>query len=1599
MIQAHSNFISCAKAKGGNGKQDGSSNVSTLGVIGAAHRKDYNLSSHQPVDFYLDGDLELMKLVHSPSKVPSILRFAKLVTAINVHAVKPVFFFTTRSSLLKSDEQKLRRLTSREPHHTRLTRKDLTDLNAILVSNKWLGFDVKYALDGVEAEKCAAAHLARVEPSSRLDCIVTGDSDIIPLLTQCKLEKTLVLYEVLAPKGKYSAMAFRHTCVADFKETFKETTNWHPAQFVLLAALLPNDFRSFVNTETGKVDPHITRITGLSFKKLIPMIASLNGEDFSEFNLSLVGGREGLVNLFLEKCPEFKKLVTATYPDQKSFRAYIEFMVTVTAMFHLDPINDCRLSAHSVSAAPVDVAAAPVDVAAAAALEQVSVDISRSLSLDYFQDMKDVMEDKSYATFVGYRQVAKPSQADDKHHHDADEHGDDDGEHGDDGDDDDVDDAAAAADEVVVLVSKYAADAMEGAEDRLSAYKDLLHRCVTTHRLVVQQSLPLMPPNPPVTPPLPPQQPQAQPLPEFDKVIATMPTLDLRVIKVSDAIKTAAVDAINCVALGEYLLSLVDSANGHDNVTSLSLISIMSVDAHALDGLSDSYVHVAIEMGILLLLRCEFLLSKAAIKKPGMKKATVDAASDRLASFRKSVHGVKQCLLAHLQSLDVKHRHKLSEMLHKSTLKYKLIPSAAVHAAEYVDCDEDNVVDGDGDGDGDAGDAGDGDAGDGDAAHTNPIQPTAQPPVYPTVEKEKKHAIQEQEAVVKAIDGSYTTTLKQLTDDIIHPFIKQFGEKVQSFPSQCDRRLSNIVLSSAVRDMRDKSDKLLRKFIMVSAVHIAPYLREYEDTSDDLKDMPIKNRATLLIEQGKLCAAQYLKLLQDEVHKAVLAAVESCGNCLDNERDANKATNKALNDLAPKLLSIEDHSTWAFVVLATEFKTCFNSRWSEIEHCEQYYTQDDIDALRTGLIKANLTRFEEYRAAGTQDGHGRLQECMAIHRRPVPEQPLLKKAIPRRDGSNAQQDTTPTSLLDSASIELFALIEQDCYLWAALKAGFLLLITDLQIYHFDGEGRDGEGNIRINGMYNDVFPGKDFIDVCDHTKMLTVAMALLSAHGYEGGREGSSSDETVRLTRGITAFIQMKLASPVATPSTSSSSSSSSSLTSTPSSTYYYTPLFDALKERTQYVQEKCFNTGLRVFVENQLLGLSANYKKFLKMSVARSVKLFFFGLFSPFLPLNVSRSLSKCIKHSGHISRVVNFLTGLCLDQGASRAFLLSEVRLIRIRDRISALTGIDIAFFSAVGVSVAEPHTKTRGEDFMALMPPQRGRLYQGIDSKSTSIKCTSCVVDLNTCLHRLYSVRHSADSPLKLNVSGNGAFDLCSVLITSTIFDVHILPSYKAVQSRYGLTTATDLKQEIQHVDSLFLNLRSTRFSTSVQLTGSFQTDGVSLGCLKKEVYNLSDKDAEKQEVKRIAAEEKKQTKKAQKAEVAKGADQGKGKGKEKGKKTQQQPVKPDEETEQLGEGEGGMMNGEGTLLPVEWPPRKSGPPIVTVGAIMKSCASRRGLYWCFNGTAGSASVGNLVRHEAVQDAVNAERNQLRKKSLKLAQKQRKAEKKKLAADAQV
>jgi len=112
-----------------------------------------------------------------------------------------------------------------------------------------------------------------------------------------------------------------------------------------------------------------------------------------------------------------------------------------------------------------------------------------------------------------------------------------------------------------------------------------------------------------------------------------------------------------------------------------------------------------------------------------------------------------------------------------------------------------------------------------------------------------------------------------------------------------------------------------------------------------------------------------------------------------------------------------------------------------------------------------------------------------------------------------------------------------------------------------------------------------------------------------------------------------------------------------------------------------------------------------------------------------------------------------------------------------------------------------------------------------------------------------------------------------------------------------------------------------------------------------------------------------------------------------------VKPDEETEQLGEGEGGMMNGEGTLLPVEWPPRKSGPPIVTVGAIMKSCASRRGLYWCFNGTAGSASVGNLVRHEAVQDAVNAERKQLRKKSLKLAQKQRKAEKKKLAADAQV
>jgi hypothetical protein len=84
-----------------------------------------------------------------------------------------------------------------------------------------------------------------------------------------------------------------------------------------------------------------------------------------------------------------------------------------------------------------------------------------------------------------------------------------------------------------------------------------------------------------------------------------MPTLDLRVIKVSDAIKTAAVDAINCVALGECLLSLVDSAIGHDNVTSLSLISIMSVDAHALDGLSDSYVHVVIEIGILLLLRCE----------------------------------------------------------------------------------------------------------------------------------------------------------------------------------------------------------------------------------------------------------------------------------------------------------------------------------------------------------------------------------------------------------------------------------------------------------------------------------------------------------------------------------------------------------------------------------------------------------------------------------------------------------------------------------------------------------------------------------------------------------------------------------------------------------------------------------------------------------------------------------------------------------------------------------------------------------------------------------------------------------------------------------
>jgi hypothetical protein len=206
----------------------------------------------------------------------------------------------------------------------------------------------------------------------------------------------------------------------------------------------------------------------------------------------------------------------------------------------------------------------------------------------------------------------------------------------------------------------------------------------------------------------------------------------------------------------------------------------------------------------------KFLLSKA-IKKPGIKKA-----SDRLASFTKSIHGVKQCLLAHLQSLDVKHRHKLSEMLHKSTLKYKLIPSAAVHAAEYVDCDEDNVVDGDGDGD-----AGDGDAGDGDAAHTNPIQPTAQPPVYPTVDKVNKHAIQEQQAVVKAINGSSlhartTSSHESLTDDIIRPFNKQFGEKLQSFGFQCDRRLSNVELSSAVQDMRVKADELLRKFNMVN---------------------------------------------------------------------------------------------------------------------------------------------------------------------------------------------------------------------------------------------------------------------------------------------------------------------------------------------------------------------------------------------------------------------------------------------------------------------------------------------------------------------------------------------------------------------------------------------------------------------------------------------------------------------------------------------------------------------------------------------------------------------------------------------------------------
>ena len=156
---------------------------------------------------------------------------------------------------------------------------------------------------------------------------------------------------------------------------------------------------------------------------------------------------------------------------------------------------------------------------------------------------------------------------------------------------------------------------------------------------------------------------------------------------------------------------------------------------------------------------------------------------------------------------------------------------------------------------------------------------------------------------------------------------------------------------------------------------------------------------------------------------------------------------------------------------------------------------------------------------------------------------------------------------------------------------------------------------------------------------------------------------------------------------------------------------------------------------------------------------------------------------------------------------------------------------------------------------------------------------------------------------------------------------------------------------------------------------------MGCLKKEVYFLSEEEkATKAEAERLAME----------ASEKEAAGQGK-------KKKQTGKAKPDKEAKQLGEG--GMMQGKDTLLPVEWPPRKRGPPIVTVGSIVKSCASRRGLYWCFNGTAGSESVGNLVRHEVVQDAVNAERERMRKTSLKLAQKQRQADKKKLAADAKV